>query len=45
MIHYASDSSENMLDIFNEPNDREFLSNEDYKITGYKNSFIDNKGK
>ena len=37
VIHYASDPSVDVLEVFSQQHYRKFVSNNDYKIMGYKN--------
>lgn len=40
VIHYASDPSLDMPEVFSQKHYRKFVSNEDYKIMGYKNTAL-----
>lgn len=41
VIHYASDASQDLLEIFNEENQREYYTNRDYQRVGGRKSDVD----
>ena len=41
VIHYASDANQDIMEIFNEPNQREFFTNMDYEKVGGRKTDVD----